>query len=147
MAWGKTEEQKQQEEVHRQQEEEVRRQQEEVRRQREQDSRVAAEFEASPVGQALAAFTRGDAFFQAEIEVSALAGGSSFFGSSANEVRRTGATPDLLGQIEDVGWHLEHVGYVFIETGSTSTNRVLTSGLGTVTKGSVTGIYLFRRTQ
>ena len=85
----------------------------------------------------------GVAFFQIEIEVNQLAG-SSGFGSSTGRVRHSGGRPDLLGQIEDKGWKLEHVGYVFIETGSTTTNRVLSTGQGMVTRGNVTGIYLFR---
>jgi hypothetical protein len=33
---------------------------------------------------------------------------------------------------------------VFVETGATSTNRVFSTGLGTVIKGETLGIYLFR---
>ena len=107
---------------------------------------AAASFAASPPGQARAAFERGDAFFQLEIEVNRLSGGASSFGSSSNYLQRRGR-PDLLGQIEDEGFRLEHTGYVFIETGATSTNRVLTTGQGTVTRGFVQGIYLFRRVE
>ncbi|WP_324645081.1 hypothetical protein [Pseudarthrobacter sp. LT1] len=52
-----------------------------------------------------------------------------------------------LGQIEALRWHLEHAGYVFVETGSTSTNRVLATEQGVVTKGHVAGISLFRRVE
>lgn len=99
---------------------------------------------ASPVGRAETAYESGSGFFQLEIDVASLAGPASSFGISSNKIK-SGARPDLLGQVEDVGWHLEHVGYVFIETGSTSTNRVLSTGQGTVTRGVVRGIYLFRR--
>lgn len=97
----------------------------------------------TPLGRAQAAHTRGDGFFQLTIDIAELAGASSALGSSANRIKQ-GGRPDLLSQIEDVGWRLEHVGYVFIETGSTSTNRVLATGQGTVTRGVVRGIYLFR---
>jgi hypothetical protein len=106
-------------------------------------AQARAEYEASPLGRAEMAHAAGNAFFQIELEVSQISGGSSF-GSSTGTVRHTGGRPDLLGQIEEKGWHLEHVGYVFIETGSTTTNRVLQTGQGMVTRGNVTGIYLFR---
>ena len=111
---------------------------------REAEQRAA--FEASPIGRARAASRRGDRFFQAEIPVSELTGYASIFGSSDNEITPRGDQSDLLGRIEDEGWRLEHTGFVFVETGSTSTGRVLMSGEGTVTRGLVTGVYLFRRT-
>ncbi|HEY2642460.1 MAG TPA: hypothetical protein VGI56_01790 [Galbitalea sp.] len=144
MAW-KTEEEKQQERAEKQRlaaEAEAERARQV---QAAQDARAAAEFAASPLGRATTAHQSNDKFFQLELAVSELRGGTSFFGSSSNVIQHTGAATDLLGQIEDVGWHLEHVGYVFIETGATSTNRVLSTGQGTVTEGNVTGIYLFRR--
>jgi hypothetical protein len=145
MAWGKTEEEKQAERDAKARDAAA---QQEALAQRQAAAQKAAEdaaFAASPVGIATAALAAGNEFLQIELEVSELTGPSSFFGSSSNQVRHTGTATDLLGRIEAVGWHLEHVGYVFIETGSTSTNRVLGSGEGVVTRGNVTGIYLFRR--
>lgn len=108
--------------------------------------RLARAHAESPVGLADAARKRGDVFFQVEIEISKIGGFGthSAFGSSGNTVKRTGGKPDLLGQIEDVGWHLEHVGYVFVETGATTSNRMGGTGQGVVTRGQVMGIYLFR---
>lgn len=108
-------------------------------------SKQRAAYLVTPVGQAEAAKERGDAFFQFEHDVATLGGAASAFGSSANTVMSR-KRPDVLGQIEEIGWHLEHVGYVFIETGSTSTNRVFSTGQGTVTRGMVRGMYLFRNT-
>ena len=99
----------------------------------------------TPVGQAEEAKQRGDAFFQFEHDIATLGGAASALGSSSNRVTSR-KRPDVLGQIEEIGWHLENVGYVFIETGSTSTNRMLSTGQGTVTRGMVRGIYLFRNT-
>jgi hypothetical protein len=107
---------------------------------------AAAAFAASPPGQARAAFRRGDAFFEVAIEVNRPSGRSSARGSSSNSSQRSGR-PDVLGQVEDEGFRLEHVGYVFIETGPTSTDPVLNSAQGTVTRGFVQGIYLFRRVE
>lgn len=133
LAWGKTEEQKQADAA-------------EAAAAKQAKANLAAEntWLASPAGRASTAKERGDAFFQLQIEVSSLSGHSAF-GSSSSRVKH-GGRPDLLGQIEDVGWHLEDVGYVFVETGSTSTDRALSSGQGTVTRGQVMGIYLFRNT-
>ncbi|MCU1551333.1 MAG: hypothetical protein JWR36_1893 [Glaciihabitans sp.] len=141
MAWGKSEEEKQQEREAKEQQ--ARAQQEAYEQQ--QRAEADAAFASSPVGRAQAAHQRNDAFFQLEVEVSALTGPTSFFGSSSNEIQHSAVATDLLGQVEAAGWHLEHVGYVFIETGSTTTDRVLLSGQGMVTQGNVTGIYLFRR--
>lgn len=131
MPWGKTDEQKQ------------------ARAQQKQQEAADKEHQAylrTPTGQAEAALARGDRFFQVEIPISALGGSASAFGSSLNVIKKSKmSAPDMLGQIEELGWRLEHVGYVFIETGSTSTNRVLSTGQGTVTRGQVQGIYLFRR--
>jgi len=114
----------------------------------EQQQRQAAEYAAyasSPVGRAQAALAAGAGFFQIELTVSQLDGEASFFGSSASTVTHVGGASDVLGQIEQVGWHLEHAGWTFIETGATSSNTVFGTGQGTVTQGEVTGIYLFRR--
>lgn len=121
MAFGKSDEQKQQNAA----------------------SRAAEEYARSPVGLAEAAKERGDLFYQLEIEINSISG-TSGLGSSTARVRRSGGRPDVLGQIEELGWRLEHVGYVFIETGATSTNRAFGTGQGTVTKGFTQGIYLFR---
>ena len=145
MAWGKTEEEKQAERDARARDAAA--QQDALAQQQAAAQQAAADaaFASSPVGLATAARAAGNGFFQIEIEVSELTGPTSFFGSSSNVVQHKGTATDVLGQIEAVGWHLEHVGYVFIETGSTSTSRVLLSGEGVVTQGNVTGIYLFRR--
>lgn len=108
--------------------------------------REAEAYKRSPIGLAESAFRSGDPFFQIELEVSSLAGSPSSFGSSENTLVTASSSAVILGQIEAIGWHLEHAGYVFVETGSTSTNRVLATGQGVVTKGHVAGIYLFRRT-
>ncbi|MUU71467.1 MULTISPECIES: hypothetical protein [Pseudarthrobacter] len=107
--------------------------------------RAKEAYKNSPVGLAETAYQNGDQFFQVEMEVSSLAGSHSSFGSSENRLVQAASTAVTLGQIEALGWHLEHAGYVFVETGSTSTNRVLATGQGVVTKGHVAGIYLFRR--
>jgi hypothetical protein len=46
---------------------------------------------------------------------------------------------------EEMGWHLEHVGYVFVGTGEVARSKVMSSGSVTRMQGYVEGIYLFRR--
>jgi hypothetical protein len=137
------------EEEARQRAEEERRQAEWQRSQQEAAAKARADaaFAASPLGRARLAFQRGDRYFQAELEVSQLTGTASMFGSSENGMTRREDQVDLLGRIEDEGWHLEHAGFVFVETGSTSTDRMFATGQGTVTRGVVTGVYLFSRVQ
>lgn len=135
MAWGKAWEM---------QEQEARAANEERIRKLE-EKRASEAYTSGPVGQAQTAYANGDAFYQVEMEVSALVGSHSSFGSSENAKENFSSPGSTLGQIEAIGWRLEHVGYVFVETGSTSTNRVLASGQGVVTKGHIAGIYLFRR--
>jgi hypothetical protein len=53
----------------------------------------------------------------------------------------------VLGQIEELGWHLEHVGYVFVETGAVDRNKAFSGGTVTRTNGYVQGTYLFRAVQ
>jgi hypothetical protein len=118
-------------------------------------ARVAAEQEAarkrylaSPVGQADIALQRGDRFFQISLKESEIAGKSTdwTFSQSTTTKRAKGAT-DILGQIEELGWHLEHVGYVFVETGAVDRNKAFSGGSVTRTDGYVQGTYLFRAVQ
>jgi hypothetical protein len=138
MAWGKSEAEKaaEQAEDQRQAAEQARRHEEAVQQ------KEAAAYAASPVGQAEAAAAAGAAFFQTQIEVSRLEGDASF-GAASGSIRHS-ASADLFGQIESCGWRLENVGYVFVETGTTSTSRVMMSGDATAVRGVVLGIYLFR---
>lgn len=102
---------------------EAARKQEEVQRvaAEQRAAREAAEQEAarkryleSPVGQADIALQRGDRFFQISLKESEIEGKSTdwTFSQSTATKKARGAT-DVLGRIEELGWHLEHVGYVF----------------------------------
>ena len=141
MAWGKTEEEKAAERAAEQQAAAN----EAARRQQADAQRAAQAYAAGPVGQAEAAAQAGAVFFQTQMDVSRLDGNASW-GSASAAVQHVGR-PDILGQIESFGWHLEDVGYVFVETGTTSTNRVMLSGEATAVSGVVLGIYLFRNTR
>ena len=104
---------------------------------------------ASPVGQATAARDGGAQFFQIDLDLTAMersawAAADAKSGYNVTE-RRKGNHADTLGQIDTVGWRLEHAGYVFIQTGQVSRDKMLASGQEVGVQGRVTGIYLFRR--
>lgn len=64
-------------------------------------------FWRSPVGDAARARLRGDRFFQIEVDQATLATYVDMSGSRRS--RRSNGATDLLGQIEELGWHLDHV--------------------------------------
>ena len=106
-----------------------------------------AAFWASPQGKATEAFQRGDEFFQTEIPHSSVTGftNAAFNSATAGKIRRQSTRTDLLGQIEEAGWHLEHASWVYVQTGQNSRDKFLASGQHVVVTGEVIGIYLFRR--
>jgi hypothetical protein len=107
---------------------------------------TATAYWASPVGRAVAAREHGLGFFQIEIPIGRVLGDSVIGSDSAVMTGTSAGRPDvILSEIEAVGWRLEHVGYVFVETGSTSSDHFFRTGQGTVTRGQTLGVYLFRR--
>ena len=104
-----------------------------------------AKYLASPIGQAETAYQAAQAFFQLTVNISEIQGSASDWNYSQTTQTRHFSSSDLLGQIEEMGWHLEHVGYVFVETGEIARAKVMSSGSVTRTQGYVEGIYLFRR--
>lgn len=93
------------------------------------------------------AHERGDTLLQLTIESGRLTGAKSSWGSSEN---LTMSDPDvgwLLGHVEAIGWRLEHTSHVFVETGSSSSARLLSTGEGTVTRGEILGYYVLRRAE
>jgi hypothetical protein len=115
---------------------------EQARTAEEQRKREA--FRATPVGAATLAKEEGQRFLEIQLEVGGHAG-DAWFGST--EGRRTASSSAaILGEIEKLGWRLEHVGYYFMVTGETSTSRVFLSGEATAISGVTIGVYLFRNT-
>lgn len=101
---------------------------------------------ATPVGQAEAAYEAQQMFYQFTANISTTEGRTlqGWSGPAAWE-RRFNST-DMLGQIEELGWHLEHVGYVFVETGVDERTKSFNTGSVSRTRGYIEGVYLFRRT-
>lgn len=111
---------------------------------RQDEAQQAREaFLNTPVGRATEAKERGDRFFEAQLDT-AQSGGAGTSGVSNRGVRRSGGISDVLEQIEDIGWRLEHVSHTFVQTDETTTDHTLRTGQGAVTRGVVTGFYLFR---
>jgi hypothetical protein len=65
-------------------------------------------FWTSPVGDAARARLRGDRFFQVELDHRALTVYAEQSGTAGRRARRSKGAADLLGQIEELGWVLEH---------------------------------------
>lgn len=137
----KTEEEKAADLARKQAEEDARRRAAEAAEQQRQ----AEAFARSPVGEATAARQQGRQLFQLLLPLAELNGNSSSLGSSDNQLRSL-MQNNVLDEIEKVGWRLERADAVFTETGATSSSRVLSTGEGTVTRGTIYGLYIFRAT-
>lgn len=109
-----------------------------------EERRQRAAFLATPVGAATAAKEAGQAFFEIQLQVGAHKGDASW--GEANGRRTVTSSAETLGQIEKLGWRLEHAGYFFMVTGETSSERMLFSGEATAVSGLTVGVYLFRDT-
>lgn len=91
------------------------------------------------------AHARGDAILHLQVDVSVLAGEASSWGSAGNTVTRDDSVGYFLGDVERIGWRLEHTGYTFVESGATTSQRIFGSGEGVVNHGAVLGYFTFRR--
>lgn len=108
-------------------------------------------FLKSPVGRATEARAEGAGFFHVELEMSEV-GRSNLdllagYGGAPGVDRKRAGHADVLAQVEDVGWRLEHVGYVYVETGQVSRDKLLSSGQQVATLGKTVGHFLFRRVE
>ena len=121
-------------------------------RQAKAREKLRRSFEASPAGQARAAFANGDRVFQFEADVKAthavvrpIGLGSSAAGRETLLSRITRGPVATLNAVCDEGWELVNGSFVFVETGQTSRNRALASGQQVAVAGTVVGYYLFKR--
>jgi hypothetical protein len=111
----------------------------------EEEERQREEFLATPVGAATVAMEDGETFFEVQLEVGSQVGGAGF--GSIDGRHSVSSSASTLGEIERLGWRLEHAGYFFMITGETSTARVFVSGDNTAVSGVTVGVYLFRNTR
>ncbi|MCS3844654.1 hypothetical protein [Microbacterium sp. AK031] len=91
------------------------------------------------------AHARGDALLQLQLDVGLLTGERSTWGSAGNTMAGDESTGYFLGEVEKLGWRLEHTGFTFVESGATTSARMFGTGEGVVNHGAVVGYYVFRR--
>ena len=108
------------------------------------EARQRAALLATPVGAATAAKEQGLPFLEVQLEVGGHVGSAGFGNTQGRRTLASSAA--TLGEIEQLGWRLEHVSYIFMVTGETSTARVFVSGEATAVSGVTVGVYLFRNT-
>ncbi len=107
-----------------------------------EEQRKRQAFLATPVGAATAAKEAGQQFFEVQLEVG---GHTATAGFGSIEGRRTSSSSAaILGDIEAVGWRLEHASYLYMITGETSSDRMFLTGQATAVSGVTVGVYLFR---
>lgn len=112
----------------------------------EQAKKAEEAFRRTPVGQASTAREQGQGFFEIQLVVGESQRDSTVFGGNNYALARdkTVTHAGTLAAIEAVGWHLEHVGHVFVVTGESSRDKFMASGQQTAVSGKTVGIYLFR---
>lgn len=88
--------------------------------------------------------TRGDSLLHLQFDVAQLTGGTSSWGSADNRMLRDDHVGWFLSEVEKLGWRLEHTGYVFVESGATTSARVFSTGEGVVNHGGVEAFFTFR---
>jgi hypothetical protein len=109
-----------------------------------EEKRSLETYRSTPVGAATLAKEEGHRFFEVQLEVGGHTGEAGF--GTIDGRRTTSSSAVILGEIESLGWRLEHAGYFFMITGETSTARVFISGEATAVSGVTVGVYLFRNT-
>ena len=100
----------------------------------------------SAVAAELAAKEAGRGFYEVQLDVAHSERGVEFGSSDIERHRKSTSYVDTLGEIEAIGWRLEHVGYIFLVTGESSRDKLLSTGQRTAVSGRTVGIYLFRNT-
>jgi hypothetical protein len=116
----------------------------EKKRVEEEQRQAEAEFAASPAGQARAAKAAGMKIFQIDMPISKTKGYTvAMIGAFANSTK-TKDYSNVIQSIEEEGWRLVHVGYVYRITGSESRDKFMRSGQQEAVSGEIVGIYLFR---
>jgi Protein of unknown function (DUF2510) len=109
-----------------------------------QQARERQQFLSTPVGQAQLAFERGDHVFQYSHDL--LDQQPVIISVMGGKTRDTTSDPSqILNAVCMQGWELVNGSFVFVEHGSQSRNKLMTSGERVDVKGTTVGYYLFRR--
>ena len=91
-------------------------------------------------GQARAAYANGDRVFQCQFDVLTQKTDSTLVSTSNSKTDPT----SILNSICQEGWELLNGAFVFVEQGSTSRDKLLSSGQQIAVKGVTVGYYLFK---
>jgi hypothetical protein len=115
-----------------------------VARQAGDEAREREQFLSTPVGQAQVAFDCEDHVFQYSHDL--LDQRPVIISWMGGKTRDTTSDPSkILNAVCEQGWELVNGSFVFVEHGSQSRNKILTSGERIDVKGTTVGYYLFRR--
>jgi hypothetical protein len=90
---------------------------------------------------------RGDQLLHVQLEITALAEGESSWGASSAGMNTDSTIGQFISYVEKLGWMLQHVGYTFVETGSSTSARMFSTGEGRVNQGVVLGFFTYRRVE
>lgn len=110
----------------------------------EQIQREEDQFWASPAGQARIAYDEGDHVFQCHFDVMSQEAVIVVMVGSTTRKQTTDPT-DILNSVCREGWELITGSFVFVEEGSQSRDKFMSSGQNIAVKGRTMGYYLFRR--
>jgi len=116
---------------------------EERKRAEEEKRHRESAFHASPAGQARAAKAAGMKIFQIDLPISKTKGYVAMVPGTLSSTK-TKDYSNVIQSIEEEGWHLDDVGYVYRITGSVSRDKLFTSGQEEAVSGEIVGVYLFR---
>lgn len=108
--------------------------------------RVERYFASTPAGQARAAKAAGMKIFQIDLPLSKTTGCTVPMVGAFADSTNTKDYSNVIQSIEEQGWRLDHVGYVYRITGSVSRDKFLSSGQQEAVNGEIVGIYIFRTT-
>lgn len=109
-----------------------------------QTERDRQAFEASPQGQARAAYHRGDLVLQTSFEVGSQQAVVAVM-MAAFSVGKSSDPSVILNAIAGEGWDLVNGSVVFVTTGQESRDKFLASGQQVAIAGATIGYYLWRR--
>jgi len=86
---------------------------------------------------------QGQGFLELQLQVGTSQQKSNFSGTGVYSHRETKGHAGLLSAVEQIGWHLEHMTYVFMPTHQ-KTHKAFLGGENASISGVVMGFYLFR---
>jgi len=121
-------------------------------RKREERERQAAEAEAkrrkqaflkTPPGRARTARQSGMKIFQIDMPLSQSKAHIEPMIGAFTKKEKTADYANMIQAIEEEGWRLEDVGYVFRWTGSETRDKFLASGQQESVSGEIIGVYIF----